>query len=165
MMHLSPLFFLQENRFSPLPAAGFFWVFGFFCLSLVCHWLVTDYRKRRSPSMRWLGKGRTGSEKSMQGVEFNVWNKDYNDTSTGTTWVYPEFKGYHDKVYWAELQTSTLPLSFINHNDDIALRMFTPKKAAPGEATAPKSTKVQFPLGDISLLPTIGPIGDKFPQI
>jgi len=98
----------------------------------------------------------------MQGVEFNVWNKDYNDTSTGTTWGYPEFKFYHDKVYWAELQTSTLPLSFINHSDDIALRMFTPKEAAPGDATAPKSTKVEFPPGDISLLHAIDPIGDKF---
>lgn len=122
-----------------------------------------DYPEAQVKSMRWLGKGPYRVWKNrLQGVEFNVWQKDYNDTVSGVSWQYPEFKGYHDKVYWAELQTKNLPLTFVNHSDDIALRVFTPKEAPPGDLTEPKATHVDFPTGDISLLHAIGPIGDKF---
>lgn len=122
-----------------------------------------DYPEEQVKSMRWLGKGPYRVWKNRtQGVEFNVWKKDYNDTVSGLGWQYPEFKGYHDKVYWVELETKNLPLIFINHSDDIALRMFTPKEAPADEASSPKATRVEFPLGDISLLHSISAIGDKF---
>jgi len=35
-------------------------------------------------------------------------------------------------------------------------------RQAPGDATDPKSTRVEFPLGDILLRHAIDPIGDKF---
>ncbi len=121
-----------------------------------------DYPESQVKSMRWLGKGPYRVWKNRtQGVEFNVWKKDYNDTITGLAWQYPEFKGYHDKVYWAQIATRNLPLTFVNHSDDIALRMFTPKEAS-GAGFEPKSTHVDFPLGDISLMNAIGPIGTKF---
>jgi hypothetical protein len=88
-------------------------------------------------------------ENRTQGVEFNVWQKDYNDTVTGLSWNYPEFKGFHDKVYWARLATKNLPITFINHADDIALRVFTPKEAS-GEGFEPKGTHIDFLPGDIS---------------
>jgi hypothetical protein len=121
-----------------------------------------DYPEAQMKAMRWLGKGPYRVWKNRtHGVEFNVWKKDYNDSSTGLSYVYPEFKGYHDKVYWAELDTRNLPLTFVNHNDDIALRLFTPKEAS-GAGFEPKATKVDFPLGDISFLHAIAPIGTKF---
>lgn len=121
-----------------------------------------DYPETDVKSMRWLGRGPYRVWKNRtQGVEFDVWQKDYNDTVSGLSWNYPEFKGFHDKVYWAELQTKALPLTFINHADDIALRVFTPKEAS-GEGFEPKGTHIDFPPGDISFLNAILPIGTKF---
>jgi hypothetical protein len=121
-----------------------------------------DYPDAQVRSMRWLGRGPYRVWKNRtQGVEFDVWQKDYNDTITGLSWNYPEFKGFHDKVYWAELSTGTLPIRFVNHSDDIALRMFTPREAS-GQGFEPKGTHIDFPPGDISFLNAILPIGTKF---
>ena len=121
-----------------------------------------DYPDAQVQSMRWLGRGPYRVWKNRtQGVEFDVWQKDYNDTITGLSWNYPEFKGFHDKVYWAELATRNLPIRFINHSDDIALRVFTPREAS-GEGFEPKGTHMDFPPGDISFLNAILPIGTKF---
>lgn len=121
-----------------------------------------DYPESEVKSMRWLGRGPYRVWKNRtQGVEFDVWQKDYNDTVTGLSWNYPEFKGFHDKVYWAQLNTKGLPITFVNHADDIALRVFTPKQAS-GEGFEPKGTQMDFPPGDISFLNAILPIGTKF---
>ncbi len=121
-----------------------------------------DYPEKQVRAMRWLGRGPYRVWKNRrQGVEFDVWEKAYNDTVSGLTWNYPEFKGFHDQVYWARLSTAGLPLTFINHADDIALRMFTPREAS-GEGFEPKATHVDWPPGDISFLNAILPIGTKF---
>lgn len=121
-----------------------------------------DYPESEVKSMRWLGRGPYRVWKNRtQGVEFDVWQKDYNDIVTGLSWNYPEFKGFHDKVYWATLATKNVPITFINHADDIALRVFTPKQAS-GEGFEPKGTQMDFPPGDISFLNAILPIGTKF---
>jgi hypothetical protein len=123
-----------------------------------------DYPETEVTSMRWLGRGPYRVWKNRtQGVEFDVWQKDYNDTVSGLSWNYPEFKGFHDKVYWATLATKNLPVTFINHADDIALRVFTPKQAS-GTGFEPKGTQLDFPPGDISFLNAILPIGTKFNQ-
>lgn len=121
-----------------------------------------DYPEGEVRSMRWLGRGPYRVWKNRtQGVEFDVWQKDYNDTVAGLSWNYPEFKGFHDKVYWATLATKNVPITFINHAEDIALRVFTPKEAS-GEGFEPKGTHMDFPPGDISFLNAILPIGTKF---
>jgi len=121
-----------------------------------------DYPESEVTSMRWLGRGPYRVWKNrLQGVGFDVWEKDYNDTVSGLSWNYPEFKGFHDKVYWAQLRTRHLPLTFINHADDIALRVFTPKESSE-KGAEPMGTHVDFPPGDISFLNAILPIGDKF---
>jgi hypothetical protein len=121
-----------------------------------------DYPEADVKSMRWLGRGPYRVWKNRtQGVEFDVWQKDYNDTFSGQSWNYPEFKGFHDKVYWATLNTTRLPITFINHAEDISLRVFTPKEAS-GAGFEPKATHVDFPPGDISFLNAILPIGTKF---
>lgn len=120
-----------------------------------------DYPEQQVTAMRWLGKGpyRVWKNRS-KGVGFGVWQKHYNDSITGLSWQYPEFKGFHDKVYWATLSTRNLPLTFVNHSDDIALRVFTPTQPS-GAGFEPKSTGVQFPPGDISFMNAILPIGTK----
>ena len=121
-----------------------------------------DYPEAQVHSMRWLGKGPYRVWKNRtQGVAFDVWEKQYNDSVTGLSWNYPEFKGFHDKVYWARFSTQNLPLTFVNHGDDIALRVFTPREAS-GAGFEPKDTHMDFPPGDISFLNAIMPIGTKF---
>ena len=121
-----------------------------------------DYPESEVKEMLWLGRGPYRVWKNRtQGVEFDVWKKAYNDTVSGLSWQYPEFKGFHDKVYWAAFKTAKLPITFINHADDIALRVFTPRQAS-GAGFEPKATQMDFPPGDISFLNAILPIGTKF---
>lgn len=121
-----------------------------------------DYPEAQVKSMRWLGKGPYRVWKNRtKGVEYGMWKKNYNDTVTGLSWSYPEFKGFHDHVYWAEITTGELPLTLLINDADINLRMLTPKQAS-GESENPMTTKVEFPAGDISLLHGFAPIGTKF---
>ncbi|WP_338763265.1 glycoside hydrolase family 2 TIM barrel-domain containing protein [Massilia sp. METH4] len=121
-----------------------------------------DFPEAQVRAMRWLGRGPYRVWKNRtQGVGFDVWEKRYNDGITGQSWQYPEFKGLHDKVYWARFATDAGALTFVSHSDDLALRVFTPRDPA-GEGADPKDTRVAWPPGDISFLDTLIPIGTKF---
>jgi hypothetical protein len=108
--------------------------------------------------MRWLGKGPYRVWKNrLKGAEFDVWSKPYNDAITGVRWEYPEFKGFHDDIYWAVLESESQPFTIVFATDDLFLRLFT-----PAEAPEPRTTFVEFPEGDLSILHGIAPIGTKF---
>ena len=93
----------------------------------------------------------------MRGGTLNVWKKAYNNTSTGEgELVYPEFKGYFADFYWMKLITTGQPFTVVCANEDIFLRLFTPKFSATPFNTAPP-----FPAGDISFMHGIAPIGTK----
>jgi hypothetical protein len=94
----------------------------------------------------------------MRGVTFNVWQKDYNNTITGSSlWQYPEFKGYHSNVYWAVMETTEGQITVVSEDERLFLRLYTP----PAPAN-PSNTLVAYPKGDISFLDGIPPVGDKF---
>jgi len=117
-----------------------------------------DYDEHDVLGMRWLGKGPYRVWKNRRhGVEFGLWEKHYNDTITGMSWDYPEFKGFHEDVYWAQLAGTSASLDIVIASPDIFLRLFT-----PSEAPNPGCTHVDFPEGDISFLTGIAPIGTKF---
>ncbi|EDY83400.1 Glycosyl hydrolases family 2, immunoglobulin-like beta-sandwich domain [Verrucomicrobiia bacterium DG1235] len=117
-----------------------------------------DFDESDVEGVRWLGKGPYRVWKNRRkGVEFGVWEKEYNDTVTGDQWVYPEFKGFHDDVYAAKLQSEVSPLSIVIASPDINLRLFTPTESAE-----PRDTHVEFPEGDLSFLHGIAAIGTKF---
>jgi len=121
-----------------------------------------DYPESQVAGVRWLGKGPYRVWKNrLQGVEFAVWEKAYNDAITGLLWDYPEFKGFHDDIYWGTLETGEVPITMVVASDDLFLRLFTPSEPA-GAAFDPRTTRVDFPDGDISLLHGIVPIGSKF---
>ena len=110
--------------------------------------------------VKWFGKGPYRVWKNRRkGVEFGVWEKAYNDTITGLSWDYPEFKGFHDDVAFARLSDKRLNLDIIVENEALNLRLFT-----PSEAPEPRNTHVEFPEGDISFLHAFTPIGTKFKQ-
>ena len=118
-----------------------------------------DLPEKQVTGVKWLGVGPYRVWKNrMRGGEFGVWSKAYNDTATGAdTWKYPEFKGYHARVNWAQLQTKSGSITVVTPDEKMFLRLYTPRNGPD-----PKNTAAAFPNGDISFLDGIAPIGNKF---
>jgi hypothetical protein len=107
---------------------------------------------------RWLGRGPYRVWKNrLDGQGFDVWANPANDTVTGESWAYPEFRGFFADLYWASIATRTLPITVVAETPGLYLRVLTP--TAPKD---PRMTAVPFPDGDISFLHAIPPIGTKF---
>ncbi len=94
----------------------------------------------------------------LRGPLFGLYDKEYNDTVTGESWEYPEFKGYYANFYAVEVKMPAASFSILSASDDLFLHLFTPKppKGAPNDRVIPI-----FPDGDLSILHTIPPIGNK----
>jgi hypothetical protein len=108
--------------------------------------------------VKWIGNGPYRVWKNrMAGGRLNYFENDYNNTSTGEgKLIYPEFKGYYSNLYCMKLITTGQPLTVVCNNEDIFLRLFTPKFSSTPFNTAPA-----FPNGDISFMHGISPIGTK----
>lgn len=110
-----------------------------------------SYPEQQCKGMRWMGKGPYRVWRNrLRGPQWGIWQKSYNNTVTGESWEYPEFKGYHANVYWAEMQSDQAPFLFYTETDGLYYRVFTPEepKALNGE----KHTMQPFPEGDLSFL-------------
>jgi hypothetical protein len=118
-----------------------------------------NYPESNIMGITWLGRGPYRVYKNrMRGVTFNVWQKEYNNTVTGSSlWQYPEFKGYYSNVYWAKMETTEGQITVVSEDERLFLRLFTPP--APVD---PRNTIVAYPKGDISFLDGIPPVGNKF---
>ncbi|WP_221030573.1 glycoside hydrolase family 2 TIM barrel-domain containing protein [Actomonas aquatica] len=117
-----------------------------------------DFAEDGVTGVDYLGKGPYRVWKNRRkGVEYGVWQKDYNDTATGASWVYPEFKGFHEDLYWATLHSERGGLTMVSATTDLYLGLFT-----PAEGPDPRTSHVEFPDGDLSFLHGITPIGTKF---
>ena len=117
-----------------------------------------NYPEEKVKGVKYLGEGPYRVWKNrMKGTSLGVWEKEYNNTITGESWDYPEFKGYHANFYWAVLETEEQPITMVTSTSDIFLRLYT-----PGTPKDPRTTDVKFPEGDISFMHAINPIGTKF---
>ncbi|HEX8628590.1 MAG TPA: hypothetical protein VF755_10515 [Catenuloplanes sp.] len=118
-----------------------------------------DYPESRVRGVTWLGHGPFRVWKNrMRGVTPDVWTKAYNNTATGATgFDYPEFKGYHANTYWAALRTTEGTITIVSAQENLFLRLFTPRFGP-----TPRNTIVPFPAGGISLLDGIPAVGNKF---
>ncbi len=107
--------------------------------------------------VKWLGDGPYRVWKNRtQGVELGVHQKDYNNTTPGVyPVIYPEFKGYHANLYWAEIQSKEQNFVVGTSSEDVYLRLFTPELPEDPRIAPP------FPNGDISFMQAIPPIGTK----
>lgn len=122
--------------------------------------ITFDYPEEKVNGVKWLGNGPYRVWKNrLEGVELNVWQKDYNNTVTGESWNYPEFKGFHSNFYWAVLDTDEMPITMVSASDNLFLRLFTP---AEPEGAYNENTEPEFPDGNISFLNGINAIGTKF---
>ena len=111
----------------------------------------------------WLGNGPYRVWKNrLRGVEYGLWGKEYNNTITGHSWVYPEFKGFHSHLNWAVIDVKDAgPITVVTENDDLYLLLLkpvTPQTSRGGARTA----KVTYPAGDIGFLHQIAAKGSKF---
>ena len=96
----------------------------------------------------------------LKGTQFGVYEKEYNNTITGQTWVYPEFKGYYSNFYAVELHTKELPITIVSATKDLYLHLFTPQKPVQSKG----GVHPPFPTGNISILNDISAIGTKFSE-
>lgn len=107
--------------------------------------------------VRWLGNGPFRVWKNrIRGVEAGLWEKDYNDTRTGQTFDYPEFKGYHSGLYAADIITTSGTLRIVSDTDELFLHLLNPASQGNDNVAG------RYPDGNISILSAISPIGNKF---
>lgn len=115
-----------------------------------------SYPESAVKGMRWLGRGPYRVWRNRQrGTLHDIWQKDYNNTVTGQPeadgrLVYPEFKGYHANLYWAEMLSDTAPMTVGTETDGLYYRVFTPEE--PRERNNGEHTMQPFPEGDLSFL-------------
>jgi hypothetical protein len=119
-----------------------------------------DFPEDQVSGVRWMGNGPYRVWKNrMKGNTLNVWEKTYNNTITGESWEYPEFKGYYRNFNWATLQFKGQNFTVVCSDNDVFLRLFTPEKP---KGAGNDNTSPEFPKGNISFLHGINPIGTKF---
>jgi hypothetical protein len=120
-----------------------------------------NYPEDKITGMKWEGRGPYRVWKNrLKGQQFGIWHKDYNNSVTGETWGYPEFKGYHAEVHWVTIENKEAPFTVSTSDPNLYLQMYHPAR----EKDALKNNNVEpaFPDGDIGFLNAIAPIGTKF---
>lgn len=122
--------------------------------------ITFNYPEEKINGMKWMGRGPYRVWKNrMKGQQFGVWEKAYNNTITGESWLYPEFKGWHSELYWVKLQNKESDFIVYTDRTNIFLEMLKPErpKGSPNENTNPP-----FPAGNIGFMHAISAIGTKF---
>ncbi len=140
-------------------------------------WLVLDYQYQLNGEFDYAGIGFNFPEDQVTGARFlgegpyrvwknrlkgtrlDVWDKEYNNTVTGESWDYPEFKGYYSDPYWVWIETTGMPVLIINESEQTYLHLFTPD---PPQGAYNDNNIPPFPQTDISIMHAISPIGTKF---
>jgi hypothetical protein len=120
-----------------------------------------NYPEKKITGMKWLGRGPYRVWKNrLKGERLGVWHKAYNNTITGETWDYPEFKGYHDGVEWVVVENTEFPFTIYMEDGPRYLQMLHP--AREKAALTNNNVEPAFPDGDIGILDGISAIGTKF---
>ncbi len=106
---------------------------------------------------KWLGDGPYRVWKNrLQGVTKNVWQNAYNNTQAGAApWIFPEFKGYFSNITWMELNTVEGKFMVATPDTGLYIRLFD-FYALSGVRPHP-----ELPIGNLSFLDAIPPIGSK----
>ncbi len=119
-----------------------------------------SYPEEKITGMKWLGRGPYRVWKNrLKGQQFGVWQKAYNNTINGESWIYPEFKGWHSELYWIQLQNTEANFIVYTDQPDIYLQMLKPVKP---KAAGNNNTSPAFPETNIGFMHGISAIGTKF---
>jgi hypothetical protein len=95
----------------------------------------------------------------MKGTTFDSWTKTYNNTVTGESWNYPEFKGYYSNFYAGKLQTKEGIFSVYTDTENLFLHLLNP--SIPKDLGRANSMAVYPKSGGISFMHGITAIGTK----
>ena len=118
-----------------------------------------DYPEEKILSMQWVGDGPYRVWKNrLDGVCFGVHDKKYNNTVTGQSWDYPEFKGYHSDCRAVTVRTTEGDFTLIPSRKGMFLQMLNPVKAD----YANYNTAPPAPGASIGFMYAIPAIGTKF---
>ena len=106
---------------------------------------------------KWLGKGPANVWKNrLQGGTLDVYERMYNNVLPGdNSWEYPQFKGYYPEISWMEFNTVYGKFTMVANEDDLFVRLFS-FYGISGPSNYPV-----LPIGDISFLDGIPPVGTK----
>jgi hypothetical protein len=97
----------------------------------------------------------------LKGTQFGLFDKKFNNTVTGQSWDFPEFKGYYSNFYAVEIETKEVPVTIISATEGLFLHLFTPQTATNLKGVR-GGVNPPFPAGNISVLHGISAIGTKF---
>lgn len=119
-----------------------------------------NYPEENIRAMEWVGEGPYRVWKNrMEGTRFGRWHKEYNNTVTGESWEYPEFKGYHADCRAVTLHTSEGAFTLIPSNANMFFQMLKPERA---KGAGTDNTAPPFPETNIGFMHAIPAIGTKF---
>ncbi|HEX8429405.1 glycoside hydrolase family 2 protein [Hymenobacter sp.] len=122
--------------------------------------ITFNYPEEKITGMKWLGRGPYRVWKNrMKGQQFGVWHKDYNNSITGETWQYPEFKGYHAELYWVVVENKESPFTVYTDDQSLFLQMLKPARPVGAKN---ENTSGAFPEGNLGFMNSIAAIGTKF---
>jgi hypothetical protein len=122
--------------------------------------ITFNYPEEKIKGMKYLGRGPYRAWKNrLKGQQLGVWEKAYNNTITGESWNYPEFKGWYSEFYWTKVQTREFDFTVYTDQQNMFMQMLKPEKA---KAANNNNTSPPFPEGNIGFMHAIAPIGTKF---
>jgi len=122
--------------------------------------ITFNFPEEKINGMQWMGRGPYRVWKNrMKGQQLGVWNKAYNNTVTGESWNYPEFKGWHSELYWVKLHNKESDFTVYTDQQNIFLEMLQPEKP---KGQKNDHTSPPFPEGNIGFMHAISAIGTKF---
>ena len=106
---------------------------------------------------KWLGKGPSHVWKNrMAGGTLDVFQRMYNSKlPADNSWGLPQFKGYFPDVSWMEFNTVDGKFTVVAQEEDLFVRLFNFYGIS-----GPKNYPA-LPVGDISFLDAIPPVGTK----
>lgn len=123
--------------------------------------ITFNYPEEKITGVKYLGRGPYRVWKNrLKGQQFGVWHKDYNNSITGETWGYPEFKGYYSEVNWVVIENKEAPFKVYIADQDTYLQLYRPAREAA--ALSNNNVEPAFPDGSIGFLKGISAIGTKF---
>ncbi|HLP71669.1 MAG TPA: glycoside hydrolase family 2 TIM barrel-domain containing protein [Bacteroidales bacterium] len=99
----------------------------------------------------------------IKGTNFGIYEKKYNNSVTGQSWDFPEFKGYYSGLYAVQVQTMEVPVTIVAATKDLFLHLFTPATATNLRGVR-GGVSPAFPAGNISVMNGITAVGTKFSQ-
>ena len=119
-----------------------------------------DYPEEKVLAMEWVGEGPYRVWKNrMEGTAFGCHRKTYNNTVTGESWLYPEFKGCYADCRAVTVNTTEGSVTFIPSRSGLFFQMLAPQ--APCH-DGNGYTMARFPDSSFGFMHAIAPVGTKF---